>query len=117
MPADTPYATFRTPSGRPRDDKSLRLLLLTHRADTAFRGYLWDAYQRVQATDTRLVEWTARYQAAVDEAVQRNWFIPQLHPAVQRADATLTAAAAQYATASHEYERLLRVSEARGVGF
>ena len=99
MPADTPYATFRTPSGRPRDDKSLRLLLLTHRADTAFRGYLWDAYQRVQATDTR------------------NWFSPQLHPAVQRADATLTAAAAQYATASHEYERLLRVSEARGVGF
>lgn len=97
------------PSGRPRDDKSLRYLLLEHKAQGAFKQCLWDAYRRMQKNDCALVEWTACYNNAVDAAYTRNWLIPQLCPEVQQLDRVVTEVFKNYHASMQEYDRLLEL--------
>ena len=104
------YRTGRQfPSRRPRDDKSLRYLLLEHKAQGAFKQCLWDAYMRMQKNDCVLVELTICYNNAIDATYKHNWLTPQLCPEVQQLDRVVTEAFNNYQVSMQEYDHLLEL--------
>ena len=99
------------PRNRPRDDKSLRYLLLKHKADKAWDSCVLQAYQDMQKAGDRLIESTAYYNMAVEDAAKTHEFFVWVGLAkVQKANQTVVEATANYEQAMTQYEYLLQLN-------
>ena len=93
---------------RPRDDQSLRYLLLKHTADISWNQYVDSAYKQMQKTGDRLIESNAYYNMAVEAAATHEFFWVSLMN-VRKANESVIECTTNHEKAIAHYQYLMQL--------